>query len=439
MFIQEDTYVRRAFLAFLALFLCATLVVPWLGAPDGAPDWLGAQTTLLRLLLTAAGAGLGVSLYLLAGSRTALVAGVVFITWLMLNGLGFVRLLPGAVNPEQLPVPDRMVCMAVLAAVQLLLLDVMLGAGGVHARRVVAALSVLGVCGGLVAGLAGVAALNASGASGVPGAARIGTRLGLAVGALVITLAVARRNPRMGDGVSAGLLVMVALLAVGGAAAALLRPGAAALSVVTETELFALAALPFGFAVDGVHAIRRVHLYASGQTDETMRDALTGLANRRVLNLAAPVMFRECQKEGKPLSVLMLDIDHFKMVNDLHGHSAGDAVLRQFAAVIQSQVRSSDMTARYGGEEFVVVLAGAPLAPAMRLAERIRAAVQGAVMEHDKGHLAVTVSVGVSTAFPGEVDDLDAVIRAADRNLYRAKRAGRNCVMTDPLGGEKGE
>lgn len=439
MFIKQENYVRRAFLAYFGLFLCAALVVPWLGGPDRAPDWLNVQTTVLRLLLTAAGAVLGISLYLLAGSRTALVAGVVFVTWLLLHGLGFAAGLPDALHPERLPVADRMVCMATLAAAQLLLLDVLLGAGGIRAPRVAGSLAVLGVCGGLVAGLACVAALSSSGAVGVPAVARIGTRLGLAVGALVITLAVARRNPRMGDGVSAGLLVMVAMLAVGGGAFVPLPTPTVALSVAMAMELLALAALPFGFAVDGVHAIRRVHLYASGQTDETMRDALTGLANRRALNLAAPVMFRECLKEGKPVSVLMLDIDHFKMVNDLHGHSAGDVVLRQFADVIQSQVRSSDMTARYGGEEFVVVLAGAPLAPAMRLAERIRAAVQAAVMEHDKGHLAVTVSVGVATAFPGEVDDLDEVIRTADRNLYRAKRAGRNCVMANPLGGEGSE
>lgn len=166
------------------------------------------------------------------------------------------------------------------------------------------------------------------------------------------------------------------------------------------------------------------------------RDALTGAHNRRHLDTVGAKLFRESLAGDKPASVLMLDIDHFKQVNDLYGHAAGDTVLQRFAHIIAEQVRGTDFVARYGGEEFVIILPSAPLAPAMRLAEKMRHAVQANEIEHAGKKLKITTSVGVTAAFPGDETEFAEVLARADKNLYRAKRQGRNRVMADPLPGE---
>ncbi|MGI8908767.1 MAG: diguanylate cyclase [Candidatus Sumerlaeaceae bacterium] len=173
------------------------------------------------------------------------------------------------------------------------------------------------------------------------------------------------------------------------------------------------------------------------QTDDAnLRDALTGAFNRRALDTEGMRLFKQTLKSDRPISVLMLDIDHFKPVNDLYGHAVGDAVLAKFSQVISTQVRGTDMVSRYGGEEFVVLLPGAPLAPAMRLAEQMRDAVQQNEIAHGERTLKITTSVGVTSTFPGDNSDFAQTIARADRNLYRAKHNGRNRVMADPLPGE---
>jgi diguanylate cyclase (GGDEF)-like protein len=179
--------------------------------------------------------------------------------------------------------------------------------------------------------------------------------------------------------------------------------------------------------------LARVRLYSGTLADASLRDPLTGLFNRRALGASASVLFRDSMRAGQPVSVLMLDIDHFKMVNDLHGHPAGDSVLRQFAELLLASARTSDTAARYGGEEFVVVLPGSPLAPALRLAERIRETTENTIFTHGKLKLNLTVSIGAATAFPGEMASFDALVENADRNLYRAKREGRNRVLANPI------
>jgi two-component system cell cycle response regulator len=129
----------------------------------------------------------------------------------------------------------------------------------------------------------------------------------------------------------------------------------------------------------------------------------------------------------------MLDLDHFKQVNDTYGHAAGDEVLRELAQRVESQVRASDVAARYGGEEFVVLLPHTDVDAGKALAERIRRAVSAEpVSFDDEGEVTVTASIGIATVLPGDEDDLktvgDSLLARADVALYRAKAAGRNRV-----------
>ena len=157
------------------------------------------------------------------------------------------------------------------------------------------------------------------------------------------------------------------------------------------------------------------------------RDALTGLANRRRLREAGEEEIRRGRRFGHPIAALMLDLDHFKQVNDRHGHGAGDDVLREVGRRIQSTVREIDISARYGGEEFAVLLPETTVETAREAAERIRRAVMDAPIDTRKGPLSVTLSAGVA-AFDAGDGDLGTLLEAADGALYEAKAAGRNRV-----------
>ncbi len=153
-------------------------------------------------------------------------------------------------------------------------------------------------------------------------------------------------------------------------------------------------------------------------------DPLTGLANRRGGEDALVREVARCKRWGLPLSVCVLDIDHFKRVNDTHGHAVGDRVLRDLATIVSRQLRASDLAVRWGGEEFLLVLPGTDLVTARQAAERVRVAVAGHAFA---GVGQVTVSIGCA-ALAGDVD-ADAAIASADANLYAAKAAGRNRVV----------
>jgi diguanylate cyclase (GGDEF)-like protein len=156
------------------------------------------------------------------------------------------------------------------------------------------------------------------------------------------------------------------------------------------------------------------------------RDALTGLANRRRLRAAGDHEHRRARRSGHPLAAVMLDLDHFKRVNDRHGHGAGDDVLREAARRIKAAVREMDVAARYGGEEFAVLLPETDLQTARDVAERIRLALASAPIDTRQGPVAVTVSAGVAT-LDGRAG-LGALLEAADAALYQAKAGGRNRV-----------
>ena len=157
-------------------------------------------------------------------------------------------------------------------------------------------------------------------------------------------------------------------------------------------------------------------------------DPLTGIGNRRFLLERAEHEQLRAERFGSPLSVLLLDIDHFKQINDRHGHAAGDETIRKVALACVDSVREIDVVGRYGGEEFVIVLPGTDLEGARELAERLRATISRITVPGSDGNsFELTASVGVATYGPG--DELEHLLAAADAALYRAKSLGRNRVV----------
>lgn len=166
-------------------------------------------------------------------------------------------------------------------------------------------------------------------------------------------------------------------------------------------------------------------------------DALTGLANRAAFDAHLDQALRQAAQAGEPLSLILLDVDHFKQFNDRHGHQAGDAVLREVAGCLRETAGSALFVARYGGEEFAVI-AGAMTGERLRaLAERLRQALEHRTIQHEGVQLRVTASFGAATIRrTSDVPDGGRLIEAADRQLYAAKRNGRNRVelADDPIG-----
>jgi len=165
-----------------------------------------------------------------------------------------------------------------------------------------------------------------------------------------------------------------------------------------------------------------------------MTDGLTGVHNRRYFDHRSLIEFSQAVRHRYPLACLFLDIDHFKAINDGHGHPTGDEVLRQVGGLIQRSLRTGDLAARYGGEEFVVLLPRTDLAGAREVAERIRLMVQEApFITPEGGTLNATLSAGLAMLPAGAVSFGD-LLSAADRALYEAKKAGRNRTIADTEG-----
>lgn len=180
------------------------------------------------------------------------------------------------------------------------------------------------------------------------------------------------------------------------------------------------------------NSINRARLLRSGFTD-----VLTGWHNRRYLSVRLVEELARARRDQSSLVCLMLDVDHFKRVNDTWGHAAGDAVLQELAHRIESQVRASDVAARFGGEEFVVLLPNTDVSSAELLAERIRNSISAAPIALPcEEMVTVTVSIGISEVYPKPSDDDlktvgDSLIARADVALYAAKSAGRDRVFTE--------
>jgi two-component system, cell cycle response regulator len=160
------------------------------------------------------------------------------------------------------------------------------------------------------------------------------------------------------------------------------------------------------------------------------RDGLTGVFNRKHLEERLVAELAYAERHAKELSVVLLDLDHFKKINDEYGHLAGDQVLRVMGTVLMRGSRAEDIVARYGGEEFILVVRDVSAERAVALAERARVAIAQAKIEHNGRVLSVTASAGVaSVSCCGDKPSRETLLRLTDQRLYRAKQAGRNCVV----------
>src|ERR1035438_9562840 len=159
-------------------------------------------------------------------------------------------------------------------------------------------------------------------------------------------------------------------------------------------------------------------------------DGLTGLWNHRMIVQRLRQEVDRSHRENVPLSVIMVDLDNFKIVNDTFGHPAGDLVLMEISSIFQSLVRSYEWVGRYGGEEFLVILPGSSFVSGRRRAEQFRTAVESARTSHGETDIQVTASFGAASGFPSSCE---AMIEAADAALYRAKSNGRNCVIATEI------
>jgi two-component system cell cycle response regulator len=160
-------------------------------------------------------------------------------------------------------------------------------------------------------------------------------------------------------------------------------------------------------------------------------DPLTGLYNRRYAQSHINLLLEDARSNGGSVTALMVDIDHFKSINDVHGHFVGDQVICSVAHTLKSAIRASDLVARFGGEEFVVILPNISPKDANTLAQRLRRKVSE--ITTDATPIAITISIGISrfdTAelFESGLENYDQLLKEADQALYHAKRAGRNCV-----------
>lgn len=160
------------------------------------------------------------------------------------------------------------------------------------------------------------------------------------------------------------------------------------------------------------------------------QDSLTGIYNRHAFNELAGKELARASRSGAALSLLAIDLDHFKLINDRHGHATGDAVLKATTSAIASELRQQDVFARYGGEEFNALLTDTDAERALRVAERIRQRVEASRVAAGDDELAVTISIGVATFSPDK--DFSLLMLGADLALYHAKAAGRNRVETEP-------
>ncbi|MDR3088062.1 MAG: diguanylate cyclase [Azoarcus sp.] len=174
--------------------------------------------------------------------------------------------------------------------------------------------------------------------------------------------------------------------------------------------------------------VLEVHRLMETLKESTLRDPMTGLNNRRFLEEYIDTITANVRRKQTHVAILMLDLDHFKMVNDTYGHDAGDAVLKALSHVIKFSVRASDIVIRYGGEEFMVVLQETSISFALCVAEKIRASVQAMQINHGGVVLQKTISIGISD-FPGNSNTFWQAVKFADVALYHAKEAGRNRVM----------
>jgi diguanylate cyclase (GGDEF)-like protein len=211
----------------------------------------------------------------------------------------------------------------------------------------------------------------------------------------------------------------------------------------SEMKGFELGAVDYitkPYSAQAIRARVKTHLalkqHADILEDQAFLDGLTGIANRRQFDQSLEKEWQRMMRRETPLSLLMIDIDHFKQFNDRYGHGVGDECLRLVACTIASIIkRPGDLAARYGGEEFVVILPETDEKGACTVAEVIRLAVESLKPPHVSSLAAahVTISLGVACDIPRRHANMQDLVNAADRALYRAKSAGRNQVSVEPI------
>lgn len=264
-----------------------------------------------------------------------------------------------------------------------------------------------------VVGLAGFAALQVNLGVSVALTGGAGSVLLPLMAVPVFSQAVCFRPPVFRAGVLGSAALAGGAVAVGETLPAVPQPPSA-------VRLLAFLAL-LGCLSLAAHFLAAADLHSR---DEAVADPMTGLYNRLTLSARFAEAQREAAGAGGPIGVVMLDVDHFKRINDTHGHERGDAVLVELASRLRSTLRASDLAYRVGGEEFVLLLPGRDVDDAVRVAERVRRAVAAAPV----AGLPVTVSAGVAVT-RGDAGTLAALLRDADRALYAAKAAGRDRVL----------
>lgn len=238
---------------------------------------------------------------------------------------------------------------------------------------------------------------------------------------LILRLGLIRATVLLTLGVWAGSLVVTA------ATIGVLGQGSMSVGLTVASICTLLVSSPVGYVVlKLLYRLERSHLRIS---QLAVTDELTTCYNRRHFMELAETEWLRARRYATPLALILLDADHFKHINDTHGHQCGDLLLREIALTCRATLRSTDILARFGGEELIVLLPQTDLAGALIMAERMRRQVQGLVLPWRGRKIEATVSIGVAALHAG-IESIDGLIHDADVALYDAKRGGRNRVSS---------
>jgi diguanylate cyclase (GGDEF)-like protein len=226
---------------------------------------------------------------------------------------------------------------------------------------------------------------------------------------------------------------------------AVLSPESVLAEMATHSSLNVGSALSYVVLVLCLHATLLALVAArlvTGLRRLSRSDGLTGLLNRRAIEEALDAQMQRSHRSSETFTLMMLDLDHFKAINDRHGHAVGDLALKHTAAILRAELREVDRLGRYGGEEFLFLLPGLPLAQAHGVAERLRQQLVAKPLQQGGASVTLSVSIGVAESAGADADPR-SVLRRADAALYRAKAGGRNRVVADaeapgPTGADAG-
>jgi diguanylate cyclase (GGDEF)-like protein len=174
--------------------------------------------------------------------------------------------------------------------------------------------------------------------------------------------------------------------------------------------------------------IENLRLQVSELAELVSTDALTGLYNFRHFKTVLLAEMDRSKRSGIPTTLVMVDLDYFKNINDTYGHEVGNLALKHVAGIIRNEVRTTDCVCRYGGEEFAMIFPETHLNLAVKVADRIRETIASSPIVFDKGEFSVTASMGASVYLKTSIIDIDAFVDSADKFLYEAKQTGRNCI-----------